>query len=313
MIDLSILIVNWNTRDYLAKCLRSLSDTATHVAAAAHTLAFGNYAVDVFVVDNASTDDSVAMVRTEFAWVKLIENDRNAGFACANNQGIRASEGHYVLLLNSDTEVKPDAIVTLIDFMDATPHAGAAGAHLLNADGSLQPSCQPMLTPWREFWRLTFLDNVWRRSTYNMTRWTSPTPHRVEVIKGACLMLRRAALDGIGLLDEQYFMYTEEVDLCYRLMKDGWTLHWLPRAVVVHYGEASSQQIAETMYVQLYRSKVQFYRKTGGEARAQLFKRLVTVAYIPRLIVTSIAQRLHPKLAAQVRTFRHLLVDLPTM
>ncbi|MBI5568282.1 MAG: glycosyltransferase family 2 protein [Chloroflexi bacterium] len=311
--DLSIIIVNWNTRQFLAQCLQALQQTASATDPIAHTLTCGPYVVEVFVVDNASRDDSVSLVRDQFPWVRLIENDQNVGFAPANNQALREYTGRYALLLNSDTEVKSDALRILMDFMEQQPQAGGVGAHLLNGDGTLQPSCQPMLTPWREFWRLTFLDRVVRRSTYDMERWTDASPRRVEVIKGACLLLRSAALERIGLLDEQYFMYTEEVDLCYRLLQDGWTLHWLPTAHVIHFGEASSKQMAEKMYVQLYRSKAQFYRKFGGEARARQFIRLVRTAYWPRLIAASILRPFRPQIAAQQQIFRRLLNALATM
>lgn len=311
--DLSIIIVNWNTRQYLANCLQSLQQTANATDPLAHTLTFGPYRSEVFVVDNASQDASVELARAQFPWAHLIQNDRNVGFAPANNQALRVSTGRYALLLNSDTEVKPDALRRLVDFLEQQPLAGAVGAHLFNADGTLQPSCQPMLTPWREFWRLTFLDRALRRSTYDMARWPDREPRRVDVIKGACLLVRRAALDQVGLFDEQYFFYTEEVDLCYRLLHAGWTLHWLPTAHVIHYGEASSQQMAEKMYVQLYRSKIQFYRKFGGEARARSFKRLVRAAYWPRLIAATIVRPFRPQIAAQQHLFRHLLDDLAAM
>ncbi len=311
--DLSIVIVNWNTRQFLAQCLQSLQDTASVIDPIGRTLTFGPYLTEVFVVDNASRDDSVQMVRDQFPWVRLIENDQNVGFAPANNQALREYAGRYAVLLNSDTEVKPEAMQRLVDFMEQHPQAGAVGAHLFNGDGTLQPSCQPMLTPWREFWRLTFLDQIVRRSTYDMAHWNDHDPRRVDVIKGACLLVRRTALDRIGLLDEQYFMYTEEVDWCYRLLQDGWTLHWLPTAHVIHYGEASSKQMAEQMYVQLYRSKAQFYRKFGGETRARQFVRLVRAAYWPRLIAASIVRPFRPQLAAQQQIFRRLLNDLATM
>jgi len=311
--DLSIVIINWNTHNYLAQCLHSLQAAAGAVDIQAHTLMFDQYAAEVYVVDNASVDGSAWMVQQDFPWAHLIQNDRNVGFAPANNQAIRASTGRYVLLLNSDTEVRSNALQALVTFMETRPTAGGAGAYLLNADGSLQPSCQPMITPWREFWRLVFFDRIWQRSTYPMYDWDLQTPRRVEVIKGACLILRRTALDRVGLLDEQYFFYTEEVDLCYRLLHAGWTLFWIPSAQVVHYGEASSKQMAEAMYVQLYRSKVQFYRKTGGETRARLFKRLVTCAYLPRLVAANIIVAFRPQRAAQARTFQQLLTELPAM
>lgn len=258
--------------------------------------------VDVVVVDNSSTDGSVSMVDEKFPGVRIIRNEENVGFARANNQALAEARGDLVVLLNSDTEVRKGALATLAGFMADRPQAGAVGPKLLNGDGSLQPSCHPMLTPGREFWRLSFLDQVVPRATYRMQGWRTDEPRQVEVIKGACLMVRLAALDEIGTLDEGYFMYTEEVDLCYRLAQAGWELWWEPRAEVVHYGEASTRQAAERMYVQLYRSKVQFYRKFGGERRAMRFKQLVRIAYWPRVV-----------LSPRNRIYRRLLAELGEM
>ncbi len=317
MIDLSILIVNWNTRDLVAQCLQSLSDTADRIEAPSREgqlLAYGPYHAEAIVVDNASADDSASTVRERFPWAQLIEHARNVGFALANNQAFQRSTGRYVLLLNSDTLVHARAVETLIQFMDKHPRCGAGGAQLLNDDGSLQPSCQPMLTPWREFWRLTFLDRIWRRATYDMSNWSVDKPREVETIKGACLIVRRGALTpSEPLLDEQYFMYTEEVDLCYRLIEAGWKLCWIPQARVTHLGEASSRQAYTAMYVQLYRSKVQFYRKFGGEQRARRFKQLVTAAYLPRLAAAKVMALLRPGYASRVTTVSQLLAELTRM
>ena len=159
-----------------------------------------------------------------------------------------------------------------------------------------------MLTPGRDFWRLLFLDKLYPRASYPVHRWDTENPRRVEVLNGACLMLRRAALDEVGLLDEQYFMYTEEIDLCFRLGKAGWEIWYVPTAVLTHYQGASSSKVRERMYIQLYRSKVQFYRKTGGEQQARLFKVLMLLAYAPR-----VAMQPHH------RTYRRLMAELPWM
>lgn len=302
--DLSIIIVNWNTKNLLGRCLRSLEE---------HEGTCRRPSVEVFVVDNASTDGSAVMVRAEYPRVRLIVNAENVGFARANNQGIEQSEGRYVVLLNSDTEVHPGALEAMVAFMDEHPEAAGCGPRLLNGDGSLQASCHPMLTPGREFWRLMFLDRIWRRATYAQQRWDLKIPRRVEVIKGACLMLRREVLDEVGLLDEQYFMYTEEMDLCYRMLQAGWGLWWVPAAVVKHYGEASTRQIAEEMYVQLYRSKVQFHRKFGGEREAMYFRSLLWLAYVPRWVVASLGRSLMPSLAGRARTYFSLLRALGTL
>jgi hypothetical protein len=270
-------------------------------------------AIETIVVDNGSTDGSPRMVQAQFPWVTLLENRANLGFAQANNLAISQAQGEFLLLLNSDTRLLPGALQALLAFMAAHPPAGACGARLLNDDGSLQPSCQPMLTPEREFWRLSFLDMLLPRATYRMASWPLDQPRQVEIIKGACLLLRRAALDEIGRLDEAYFMYTEEVDLCYRLAQAGWELWWVPQAQVIHYGAASSRQAAEAMYLQLYRSKVQFYRKFGGERRARRFKRLVRLAYWPRLAAATLVTLTTSRLANETRIYRQLLAELANM
>ena len=301
--DLSVIIVNWNTREMLAECLRSIEDCRLKIEDCPSS-------IETIVVDNASADGSASMVREQFPVVRLIENTENVGFAAGNNQGIRATTGRYVVLLNPDTEVVPDALGTLAAFMDAHPRAGACGPRLLNADGSVQPSAHPMLTPGRELWRLLFFDRLLPRATYPMHRWDPATPRRVEVIKGACLALRREALEQVGLLDEDYFMYTEEVDLCHRLALAGWELWWAPRAAVVHYGEGSSKQAREEMYLQLYRSKVQFYRKFGGERRAATFKRFLRLAYQPRAAAMTIAGMVRQDSRPRAHTYRRLLSEM---
>ena len=312
---LSIVLVNWNTRDLLTQCLESLIGDH-EIMIRGHGWQSADQAdsgTDVLVVDNASSDGSAAMVQDRFPWVQLIENKDNVGFATASNQGIRYTQGRYVLLLNSDTQVRPGALDALVGFMEVTPQAGATGPRLLNADGSLQPSCHPLPTPGREFWRLFFLDRIWRRATYPMHRWDATAPRQVDVIQGACLLLRRDALTQVGLLDEQYFMYSEEVDLCFRLAQAGWERWWVPGAEVIHFGGQSTRQMAEAMYLQLYRSKVQFYRKHGSPRQAQSFKRLVGLAYWLRLAVAVPGSALRPHLASRTRTYRRLLAELGHM
>ena len=299
-IILSIIVVNWNTRNLLAGCLESIA--RSHEARPLTT--------ETFVIDNASGDGSAAMVRQRFPWVRLIENQENVGFATANNQGIAQATGRYVLLLNSDTVVHAGALQKLVEFMDAHPKAGACGARLLNADGTLQHACHPMLTPEREFWRLAFLEHLIPRATYPMHRWDETTPRQVEVIKGACLLLRRESLDQVGSLDEDYFMYTEEVDLCYRLAQAGWELWYVPQALVTHFGGASSGQMPEEMYLQLYHSKLQFYRKFGGERRSKRFKTYLRLAYWPRAVVASTIAFFISAWKPRARTYHRLLTML---
>jgi hypothetical protein len=305
MIDLTIIIVSWNTQDLLVKCLRSIGRELLSAPPGLTT--------ETIVVDNASHDNSVSTVRDLFPWVRLVPNETNLGFAQANNQAIQLSQGRYLLLLNSDTELCQGSLNLLVAFMESHSTAGAAGPQLINGNGTLQPSCHPLLTPWREFWRLIFLDRLWPQASYAWRLWDLHTPREVDVIQGACLILRRAAINQVGLLDEQYFMYTEEMDLCYRLQQSGWKLYWVPETQVIHYGKQSSQQMAEDMYIQLYRSKVQFHRKFGGEGRARLFKCLITLVYLPRAVIVSLGALLRPALAPHARIFRRMLREVGMM
>jgi len=268
---LSIIIISWNTRDLLAACLDSVY---------AHPPE-GEF--EVIVVDNASTDGSAQMVRERFPQVRLIENKTNVGFARANNQAIAVSQGEQILLLNSDTVVLAGALEVLMQFMMTHPQTGAAGARLLNPDGSLQTSCSPFPTLGREAWRLFYGDQLKPLAIYPMQDWDITTPRPVDVLLGACLMVRRAVLDQVGLLDESYFMYSEEVDLCLRIRQAGWSIHWIPAAQIIHYGAQSSNQIPERMFLQLHRSKVLYLRKHAGRLTAIAYKGLLATAALARI------------------------------
>jgi len=271
---LSIVIVSWNTCDLLRRCLETVFAYPP------------DDPFEVWVVDNNSQDDSVAMVQQEFPQVHCLVNDHNPGFAGGNNQAIEASSSEYVLLLNPDTEVKPGALAALVDFLDTHPAAGAAGSMLLNPDGSLQPSCYPMLTGWRELWRMLNLDGIWPVGEYHMHRWDTSQPRQVEVIQGASLMIRRDILQRVGLMDESYFMYTEEVDLCYRILQAGWLLYWVPQSQVVHYGGQSTRQVAAKMFLQLYGSKIHFFRKHYGRFTTTLYKCTLGLTSLLRLALS---------------------------
>lgn len=302
---LSIVVVSWNTKDLLRACLDS-------VFAYPPAAPF-----EVWVVDNDSHDGSVAMVRQRFPQVKLIENKDNVGFAQANNQAIEHCEGEYVLLLNPDTEVKPRALTELVTFLDHNPAAGAAGSRLLNPDGSLQPSCHPAPTLGRELWRLFHLDNVRPFGRYDMHQWDTGQPRDVDVLQGAALAVRKHILDQIGFLDGDYFIYSEEVDLCFRIQRAGWRLYWVPASRVVHYGGQSTRQVAEKMFLQLYLGKLKYFRKHYGRLAGVAYKWILLLASLMRLMLTPFAwlqkppQRQHNFLLA--RYYQRLLLSLPRM
>lgn len=275
--NLSIIIVSWNTADLLNQCLTSIFDYPPE----------GLF--EVIVVDNASTDPSVQMVKECFPQVKLIDSKENLGFAGGNNRAILQSQGRYVLLLNPDTEVKPDTFNHLIDFMDKHPKAGAVGPLTLNPDGTLQASCYPAPTLFREFWRLCHLDTIYAYGTYYITEWDQNKVRKVDALLGACLLLRKTTLDQVGLLDETYFMYSEEIDLCYRLQKANWQLYWIPQAKIVHYGGQSAQQVAVEMFMQLYKGKLIFIRKHYGRFAGQIYKLILLITTLLRLLISPLA------------------------
>ncbi len=302
---LSIIIISWNTVDLLKQFLASIL---------AHP---PNLEYEVWVVDNASHDDSVSMVESNFPDVKLLSNTQNIGFAPANNQAIAACEGEFILLLNPDTIVRPGALQTLVRFMDSNPRAGGAGSLLLNPDETLQTSCYPTPNLTREFWRLFHLDRIRRYGIYDMETWQVNDTREVEVIQGACLILRRTALNEVGPLDTDYFMYTEEVDLCYRLRNSSWPLFWIPQAEVIHLGGQSTRLIAGEMFLQLYRSKIQFFRKNYGRLSAGIYKLILSLSAIARILLSPLAKIKNPSNKEHhmnlANNYQQLLINLPGM
>jgi N-acetylglucosaminyl-diphospho-decaprenol L-rhamnosyltransferase len=261
MTDLSVVIVNWNTRDLLAQCLRSICDTVSDLS------------FEVIVVDNASEDGSVEMVRREFSRARLIQNTENVGFARANNQAMATSQGRYILLFNSDAIATPGAIQSLVRLAVAEPRAGIVGAHLLNADGSFQASYTPFPNLWQEFLILSGLGRMFYGRWYpSRGPEEDKGPQVVDYVEGACMLVRREAFEDVGGLDESYFMYVEEVDWCYTMREKGWQAWYQPAAKVIHLGGGSSQNRRRQREADLYRSRVRFFRKHYGDRAAWLLK-----------------------------------------
>lgn len=241
---LSIVIVNYNVRTYLEQCLQSVAKALEGIEG------------EVFVVDNHSDDDSVETVKTQYPWVRLIENSENIGFARANNIAIRQSTGDYVLLLNPDTVVGEQTLREVLRFMESHPKAGGAGVMMHNADGSLAPESRRALpTPW-----VSCLKMLGLTKRYYMSHLSWDNPGRIDVISGAFCFLRKKALDEIGLLDEDFFMYGEDIDLSYRLLKGGWENWYLPYPII-HYKGKSTQK-SDYRYVHIfYKAMLIFFRK----------------------------------------------------
>ena len=231
VLDLSISVVSWNTRELLRSCLKSIYENT-------HSIRY-----ETFVVDNASGDGSSEMVKKEFPQVKLIRNEENLGFARANNQVIEKSRGRHLLLLNSDTLVLPKALENMVWFMNQHDQVGAAGCRLLMPNGNIQPSCSHFPTLSRLFLEEILLTRLLPRNRitikylgkYFENLWHYDLVKEVDCATGACLMVRMQTISDVGLLDENFFMYYEETDWCYRMRKQGWRICFVPDAQVIHY------------------------------------------------------------------------------
>ena len=245
---LTIVIVSYNVRTFVAQCLDSVQKASE-----------GIDGVEVFVVDNASSDDTVDYIGTHYPWVRLIANDDNLGFSRANNIAIRQAEGEYVLLLNPDTIVAEPTLRECVSFMDAHPQAGGLGVRMHNADGSLAPESRRAIpSPW-----VSCLKMLGFTKRYYMSHLSWDEPSRIEVVSGAFFMLRRKALDQVGLLDEDFFMYGEDIDLSYRLLKGGWE-NWYHPSDIVHFKGESTQKSSFRYVHVFYQAMLIFFRKHYG-------------------------------------------------
>ncbi len=255
---LSILIVNWNVRDLLRNCLRSIERGR------------GGLEVEVIVVDSASTDGSAAMVAAEFPWVRLLPQTENVGFPRGNNIALAQARGNFLLLLNPDTVVLDDALTLLVDYLRRHPDVGAVGPQLLNPDGSVQSSRRRFPTLATGFlestWLERFAPGVLRR--YYALDLPDEATADVDWLVGACILVPRAVTERVGGLDEGYFMYSEELDWCRRIKEDGWRVVYHPAARVVHHVGKSSEQAVTARHINFQRAKLRYFRKYHGRAVA---------------------------------------------
>ena len=300
MPDVSIIVVNWNTHDLLAGCLNSVAASA------------GELDLEIIVVDNASTDGSQAMLQQTFPHARLIANVENVGFARANNQGLAACQGRYALLLNSDALLTANALQAMLDLAESEPHAGVVGAHLRNQDGSFQASHSPFPNLWQEFLILSGLGRLLYGRPYpSRGPEENRGPQVVDYVEGACLLVRRAAFEQVGGLDEGYFMFSEEVDWCYAMREKGWQVWYEPAARVIHLGGGSSRNRQPQREGDLYRSRIRFVRKHYGITAAWLLKAQI----VGFTAVKSVAHGLlrlasGGRYGRQVVSLRHLAVQL---
>jgi GT2 family glycosyltransferase len=253
-LDLSIIIVNFNTCQLTLNALKSISDSET------------GYTYEIILIDNHSSDSSVATIRAAFPHITLIDNQANVGFSRANNQGIRIAQGRYILLLNSDTLLESNTIQTMIQFMDAHPQAGASGCKLVLTDGSLDKACKRGFpTPSAAFYYITGLSkrfpNNPKFNQYQLGHLNENEHHQVDSLVGAFMLVRRTTIDQIGLLDEEYFMYGEDIDWCYRMKEAGWEIHYYPKTRITHLKGASSRRKPLKIIYEFYRAMYVFHHK----------------------------------------------------
>lgn len=257
--DLSIIIVNWNTRALLKDCLQSVYANMPEIA------------FEIIVVDNASDDDSVAMVRQYFPDVKLIRNQKNRGFAAANNQAFYKASGKYLLLLNSDTIVHGHVLQRSVGFLEHKPNVGAMGCRVLNADGSLQHSTSQFpsfLNLCLQTLGLDRFETVSFFCRYRMLDWDRKTARSVETLSGCYIMVRRVCMETVGLLDEDFFFFGEETDWCMRMRRAGWQLMFAPVGEITHFGGGSSASLNHRRDLMLTEATVRLHRKHNGVVAA---------------------------------------------
>lgn len=267
--SIAAVIINYNTCQELQACLGSINPED---------------ASEVVVVDNNSSDGSVEMVRSKYPWVTLLANKTNLGYGAAANQAIGNSTARYVLLLNSDTRLQPGSLKALGHYLDQHPRAAIVGPRLEGSDGTLQASCYPFPTPLDTFLEnstcaIFFGRHIRRyvpgiRGLYWRT-WSHDSPRIVPWLKGAALAIRREAFNAVGGFDESFFMYFEDADLCYRLGKVGWEVHFAPVTTVVHLGGASTEKVRAEMAVQLLDSTELFYKRHSSQFSIAVMKVIV--------------------------------------
>lgn len=282
---LTVVIVNYNVRYFLEQCLHAVQKAASKVSS------------EIIVVDNASVDGSCPMVEARFPEVHLICNQENVGFSKANNQAIRMARGEYILLLNPDTVVEEDCFLKAVRFMDETPDAGALGVKMIDGQGKFLPESKRGLpTPEVAFWKIFGFTKLFPHSIkfarYYLGHLSNDQIHRVEVLAGAFMLIRKAALDKTGLLDEAFFMYGEDIDLSFRITQAGYQNYYFPETTIIHYKGESTKKGSINYVKVFYNAMLIFARKHFSKENARLYSILISVAIYFRALLSLIARML---------------------
>ncbi len=268
---LSIVIVNYNVEYFLEQCLRSVDIACKTINS------------EVFVVDNNSVDGSLSMLKEKFPWVQLIANKENVGFSKANNQAIKMSKGEYVLLLNPDTVVENDTLIKIIDYMDAHSDVGGLGVKMIDGKGQFLPESKRGLpTPEVAFYKIFGLSKIFPNSKrfgkYHLSYLDNNQIHEIEILAGAFMLMRKSVLDKIGFLDEDFFMYGEDIDLSYRIIKAGYKNIYFPETRIIHYkGESTKKSSVNYVFI-FYNAMIIFAHKHFSQKNAKFFSFLINIA-----------------------------------
>jgi len=273
---ISIIIVSWNAKKYLKECLESLESEVS------------KYDSEIIVVDNASNDGSPELVSEYFKQVKLIRNELNLGFAKANNIGINNSSGKYLFLINSDIKIIKDCMKILIEYGEQNLEAGIIGPKILTSEGKIQRSCMGFPTLWNSLCRTLALDSLLPKSKIFcgqlLNYWDHNSIRNVDVINGCFWMVRREALNKVGLLDEDFFIYGEDIDWCKRFNTIGWKVVFFPGAKAIHYGGASSANDPKKFFIEMQRANIKYWNKHHNCYAKNLFVFLLLVYNFTRIL-----------------------------
>jgi GT2 family glycosyltransferase len=273
-LDVTIVIVAWNVRHYVEQCLASVFDQTRGIS------------FEVIYVDNASTDKTAEFVRSSYPAVTVIQNQRNLGFIKANNQAIRIARGRYVLLLNSDTIVLDNAIARTVAFADRNPGAAVVGCKVLNPDKSLQRSCFMHGSLLNLFLAATYLARLFPKSQFfgreRMTWWDFEQSREVDVVVGCFSLVRKIALEQVGLMEELFFVYGDDMDWCYRFKQANWQVMYTPDAQIIHYGGQTTQTLTNVFTLQLYGVQLQYFSK-WHPGRLFLARSLIALHFLLRV------------------------------
>lgn len=272
----SVVIVSWNAKQYLEECLDSLNQDVS------------KFPLEIIVVDNASSDGSPEMVQRKFPYVKLIKNTENLGFSKANNIGINESSGNYIALVNSDVHVLKNCITRLVEYCEAHSAVGMVGPYIIGQDGKQQRSCRGFPGIWNMFCRALALDKILPQCKwfggYFLTFWSHDTCSYVDILSGCFWLVRKKALEDVGLLDESFFIYGEDMDWCKRFWTKNWPIVFVPDAEAIHYGGASSSNAPIRFFIEKQRADLQYWKKHHSWVAVKSFFVISCLHHVLRIL-----------------------------